>query len=314
MGKIAFLFSGQGAQYVGMGKELYENIAESKAVFDEATKILNLDMKELCFEGPESELNKTENTQPAVLTVSIAALAALKARGIKADITAGFSLGEYSALIYSGALNFADGVELVKKRGKYMQEAVPEGIGAMAAIIGLTKEAVIDICKASAEKGVVEAVNFNCPGQIVVAGEVAAVNRAIELSKEKGAMKAVLLPVSAPFHSSMLSSAADKLKEELKNIHFNNLSIPMFTNLYGDYIKASEDILDILPKQAMNAVLWENIIIKMLEEGVDTFVEIGPGRTLSSFVKKISRKVQTLNVEDLNSLEKTINALKEANS
>lgn len=310
MGKIAFVFSGQGAQYAGMGKELFDNIPASKEVFQKANDALGFDISNLCFEGPDSELNKTENTQPAVLTVSIAALRALQSNGIMADVTAGFSLGEYSALVCSEVISFEDAVALVRKRGKYMTEAVPEGKGTMAAIIGLDKEKVLEVCKNASEVGIVEAVNFNCPGQIVIAGEVEAIEKAAQLALEAGAMKAIRLQVSGPFHSSLLEPAAEKLRTELKSINLGEVKTPILTNVSAAYVSEGKDFYEILPKQAMSAVLWEDIIRKMLEDGVDTFVEIGPGRTLSGFVKKIDRKANILNVEDLKSLNKAIEVLK----
>jgi [acyl-carrier-protein] S-malonyltransferase len=311
MSKIAFIFSGQGAQYAGMGKELFENVPESKEVFLKANEILGYDMAKLCFEGPDSELNKTENTQPSVLTVSIAALRALEGKGIKPYVTAGFSLGEYSALVCSGVLSFEEAVALVRKRGKYMSEAVPEGKGTMAAIIGLDREKVLEVCARASEFGVAEAVNFNCPGQIVIAGEVEAVEKAMEFAKEAGAMKAIRLQVSGPFHSSLLRLASEKLGEELKKLTLKEIQVPILSNINASYISEGKEFYDILPKQAMSPVFWEDIIRKMLEDGVDTFIEFGPGKTLSSFVKKIDRKVSVLNVEDLKSLDKAIETLKQ---
>lgn len=306
MGKIAFIFSGQGAQYPGMGKDLYENFAVSKEVFETATVALGFDVTTLCFEGSQEELNKTENTQPSVLTVSIAALRALESKGIHADVTAGLSLGEYSALVCSGVFKFEDAVKLVKKRGRFMQEAVPAGIGAMAAILGLEIEKVKEACLKASEIGIVEGANFNCPGQIVIAGEVKAVERAAEICKELGAKRAMMLPVSAPFHTSMLAPAGEKLEEELKNIELVKMSIPVITNVTGEYIEDISQIKEILKTQLKSSVMWEQTIRNMIKDGVDTFVEIGPGKTLCGFVKKIDKNLKIVNVEDVASLENAV--------
>jgi len=310
MSKVAFVFPGQGAQYIGMGKELFENIEECKDIFNIADKELDFKLSKLCFEGNIEELNITENTQPAILTVSIAALMALQKYGIKCDVTAGLSLGEYSALVCSGAMNFKDAVKLVKKRGRFMQEAVPVGIGAMAAIIGLEASLVQEACNAAKASGIVEIANLNCPGQIVIAGEIAAVELACHIVKEKGAKRAIILPVSAPFHTSMLKPAAQKLEIELKNISFDDMTIPLMTNVNGDYVKSKDDIKDNLKLQVMSSVLWETIIKRMIKDGVDTFVEIGPGKVLSGFVKKIDRKLTIVNIEDMSSLNKAVELLK----
>ena len=306
MGKIAFIFSGQGAQYPGMGKDLYENYEVSKQVFDAANEALGFDITKLCFEGPQEAINITENTQPCVVTVSIAALKALEAKGIHADVTAGLSLGEYSALICSGVFKFQDAVKLVKKRGRFMQEAVPVGIGAMAAILGLDIDKVKEACKRASEIGIVEGANFNCPGQIVIAGEVKAVERAGEICKELGAKRAMMLPVSAPFHTSMLAPAGEKLAEELEHIELGNMNIPVITNVTGQYVEVVLEVKGILKKQVKSSVLWEQTIRTMIEDGVDTFVELGPGKTLCGFVKKIDKNLKVVNVEDVASLENAV--------
>jgi [acyl-carrier-protein] S-malonyltransferase len=311
MGKIAFIFSGQGAQYVGMGKELYDNITVCKEVFDKADEALGFSISRICFEGPEEELGKTENTQPAILTMSIAAMKALEEQGIFPDCTAGLSLGEYSALVCSGAFDFVDAVKLIKKRGKFMQEAVPAGVGAMAAIIGLKEDAIREVLAKSAHAGIVEAANFNCPGQIVIAGEAKAVETAVENAKDAGALKAVMLNVSGPFHTSMMEPAALKLEKELAEVEVKDMKVPVLTNVTGDFVKDASEIRGTLKKQVMSSVLWEKAINTMLEAGVDTFVEIGPGKALCGFVKKVNRKVTALNVEDLDSLQKAINKIKE---
>lgn len=308
MSKIAFIFAGQGAQYIGMGKELAENIEESREVFNEADRALGFELSKLCFEGTKEELDKTENTQPAVLTTSIACLRALEAKGIKPDVAAGLSLGEYSALVCSGVLEFKTAVQLVRKRGRLMQEAVPLGVGTMAAVLGLDGDMVKAICDESKSFGIVEPANFNCPGQIVIGGEIEAVKIASEKAKEKGG-KVMPLSVSAPFHTSMLKPAAEKLEIELKNIELKEMMVPVITNVTGDFINSISDIKGLLKRQIMSSVLWESTIRKMLEFGVDTFIEFGPGKVLSGFVKKVDRKVTVLNVEDMKSFEKTVEIL-----
>jgi [acyl-carrier-protein] S-malonyltransferase len=309
MGKLAFVFAGQGAQAVGMGKELAENFDVAMKTFDEASEALGFDIKDMIWNGDKETLMITENTQPTIVTMSVAALRVLQEKGIKPDVVAGLSLGEYTAHIASGSMNFADGVRLVKKRGKYMQEEVPVGKGAMAAILALTADQVRECCDEASKVGVCTGANFNCPGQIVVSGEVAAVEKCCELAKEKGAKRAMLLPVSAPFHCSLLTGAGEKLAKELENVEISDMQIPVITNVTADYVASKEDIKPLLIKQVSTSVLWEDTIRKMLADGVDTFVEVGPGKTLSGFIKKITKDVNVYNVEDMASLEKTLEGL-----
>lgn len=310
MGKIAFIFSGQGAQYVGMGREIGESCPASARIFKEANEALGFDMEKMIFESDDETLKITENTQPAIVTTSIACLQPLLEAGIQPDYTAGLSLGEYSAHVLAGTFSFQDAVKLVRKRGKYMQEAVPAGAGTMAAILGLSREDVTEVCEKAKAVGIVEPANFNCPGQITVAGEVEAVNEAMRLATEKGAKRAMLLAVSAPFHCSMLKPAGDKLKVELDTISVNPMKIPVATNVTGGIVASEQDVKDLLVRQVSSSVLWEDCIATLVKEGVDTFVEIGPGKVLSGFVKKIDKNLKALNVEDKASLEATLQALK----
>ncbi|MCI5604200.1 MAG: ACP S-malonyltransferase [Clostridia bacterium] len=309
MGKLAFVFAGQGAQAVGMGKELAENFDVAMKTFDEASEALGFDIKDMIWNGDKETLMITENTQPTIVTMSVAALRVLQEKGIKPDVVAGLSLGEYTAHIASGSMNFEDGVRLVKKRGKYMQEEVPVGKGAMAAILALTADEVRECCEEASKVGVCTGANFNCPGQIVVSGEVAAVEKCCELAKAKGAKRAMLLPVSAPFHCELLIGAGEKLAKELENVEIGDMQIPVITNVTADYVGSKEDIKPLLIKQVSSSVLWEDTIRKMLADGVDTFVEVGPGKALSGFIKKITKDVNVYNVEDMASLEKTLEGL-----
>lgn len=309
--KTAFLFAGQGAQTIGMGKELCENFPIAAQTYEEASDALGFDIQKMIFDGDSETLMITENTQPAILTMSAAALrVAEQELDVKPDVVAGLSLGEYTAHVASGSLAFADAVKLVKKRGKYMQEEVPLGVGTMAAIIGLDADTVREVCETASEKGIAEPANFNCPGQITVAGEIPAVEYACELAKEKGARRAMLLSVSAPFHCSMLKGAGEKLAKELEHVAVSPMRIPLIANVTGDYVKSDAEIKDLLIKQVSHSVLFENSLRLMLDDGVDTFVELGPGKALSGFVKKITKDVTVCNIEDMASLAKTIVSLK----
>ncbi|MBA5851693.1 ACP S-malonyltransferase [Clostridium sp. cel8] len=309
MGKIAFLFSGQGAQYVGMGKELYDNIKSSKEIFETADRVLGFSISNMCFSGPKEDLDETENTQPAILTMSIAALTALNSFGVKADITAGLSLGEYSALVASGVIKFEDAVSLVKKRGRYMQQAVPYGKGAMFAVMGSDISTVNALCKEYSSKGVVEITNLNCPGQIVISGEKEVVEEVAEKLLKTGARRVVRLSVSGPFHTSLMKPAAEKLEKELASISISNFKIPLITNVTGEIVENVNLVKPYLKKQVMSTVYFEKTIRNMINIGVDTFIEVGPGKVLSSFVKKVDRKSTILNVQDMDSLNRTIERL-----
>ena len=307
--KTAFVFPGQGSQKVGMLQDLYNAYPIVKQRFEEADEALGYSISKLCFEGPDTELVKTANTQPAILTASVACYEILKEQGFTPDIVGGHSLGEYSALVAAGVLNFKDAVYVVHKRGEYMQEAVPLGKGAMAAILALPREQVVEICEeVNASVGSVQAVNFNCPGQIVIAGETAAVETAAEKMKEAGAKRAVMLPVSAPFHSRLMEPAALRLKEELDKIQVSDAQIPVVANVTGKILTNANDIKESLVTQAANPVLWEDCVAEMVNFGVTRFVEVGPGKVLTGFTKKINKDMELANVEDIASLEKTLGA------
>lgn len=309
MGKTAFIFAGQGSQYIGMGKSLYETFPVCRHTYEEASDSLGMDLVKLIFEGAKEELDLTENTQPAIVTMTIAALRAVKESGILPEVVAGLSLGEYSALTAADVFRLEQVVPLVRKRGRFMQEAVPEGVGKMCAILGLSEEKIREACQEAKSFGIVEPANFNCPGQIVIGGENRAVEEAARLAKEKGAMKTIELAVSAPFHTSMLKPAADRLKQELEEIQLGSFTVPLVNNVEADYVTDTGRVKDLLYRQVMSSVLWEQSIRRMLTEGITTFVEIGPGKTLSGFIRKIDRGLKVYNVEDVASLESTVKAL-----
>ena len=311
MSKLAFVFPGQGAQKVGMGKDFFDNYDVAKKMFKEADEALGYSIMKMCFEGPEEDLKLTANTQPAILTISCIANEILKENGVQPEITGGHSLGEYSALVAAGVLKFQDAVALVHKRGAYMQEAVPVGEGGMAAIIGVAREKIVEICQSVSAESPVQAVNFNCPGQIVIAGATRGVELAVEELKAAGAKKAVILPVSAPFHSTLMKPAAEKLAVELDKVTLSDAKIPVVANVNAQVLTKAEDIKASLVAQAASPVLWEDCVAKMKEFGADVLLEAGPGKTLCGFNRRIDKSIKSLNVEDVESLEKSLDYFKE---
>ena len=299
MGKIAYIFPGQGAQKAGMGKDFYENCALSREIYEKSSQLLGFSMEELCFEEND-RLDITEYTQAALVTTSVAMLAQIEEMGYTPDVTAGLSLGEYCALVSCKAMTFEDAVKVVRQRGILMQEAVPLGQGAMAAVLGMTADQtdqVVDPIDG------VEVANYNCPGQIVISGKTDAVQTACQALKEAGAKRTVPLKVSGPFHSSMLAGAGKKLGEVLEPVVLTEHSIPYVTNVTASYVEGTEEIKDLLVRQVSSSVRWQQSVENMIAAGVDRFVEIGPGKTLASFVKKISREVSVYNVNTWESLE-----------
>lgn len=307
---LAFVFSGQGSQYIGMAQDICSHYKESADIFDKASEALGFDLAKMVFSGDEETLKITENTQPAIITASIACLQPLLIEGINAEYAAGLSLGEYSAHVYSGTFTFTDAVKLVRKRGKFMQEAVPVGAGAMSAIIGLNREIVFEVCTLAGEAGIVAPANFNCPGQIVISGEVKAVEKASAIALEKGAKRVIPLAVSAPFHCSLLIPAGEKLREELDNVEIHQMNVNVLANVTGDIVTSEEYVKESLIKQVSHCVLWEDCVNTMIKRGVDTFVEIGPGNVLSGFIRRTDKSVNVFNVEDMDSLRTVIHALK----
>ena len=312
MSKLAFLFPGQASQYPGMGRDLAENFPESRAVFEEADAALGFSISKLCFEGSEEALKQTENQQPSILTVSVAAYRALEARGIAPDFVAGHSLGEYSAVVAAGALEFSAAVKLVRRRGQYMQEAVPAGEGAMAAILGLSLADVAEVCKKAAAGEVVAPANLNSPEQTVIAGNAAAVKRAVEIASQLGAKRAVILAVSAPFHSSLLMPAQQRLEVDLRAEAFGPLRFPVITNVDAEAVTSGEEARNALIRQVTMPVRWLESVREMIDQGVTIFVEVGPGKVLSGLLRQIDRSVRCLNVEDAASLRSTIDKIAQA--
>lgn len=308
MGKIGFVYAGQGSQVVGMGKSFYDNYQVAKDVFDQID--LDIDVKKLCFEGPIEELSKTSNTQPCMVAVAVVATKLLKENGINPDYVAGLSLGEYSALNAAGVLDDQTAINLVRFRGQAMEEAAAGIESKMIAIIGLDRDLLNEAINEASELGVVSIANYNCPGQLVIGGEAKAVTKASELALEKGARRAIPLNTSGPFHTKLLEAASVKLKERFETVTFNEMKVPVIFNSTAKELAEDTTVAKMLEKQVMSSVYFEDSIRYMIANGVDTIIEIGPGKVLSGFVRKIDRKIKTYQVEDQASLEKTLAGLK----
>ncbi len=306
MTRIAFVFPGQGSQAVGMGRDL----GAASPRWDAASAALGFDLKKLVFEGPEADLTLTANTQPAILATSIVALDALTAAGMHCQFVAGHSLGEYSALVAAGAIDFSDAVRTVRARGQFMQEAVPAGEGAMAAVLGLDRALVAQACDEAKDAGPVQLANLNGPGQTVIAGATAAVKKAADLAKAQGARRAVLLPVSAPFHSALLAPAAERLATVLRDLRFRDLHVPLVTNVDADLLTEGARVAETLVRQVTSPVRWEDVVLRLAKEGVTVCVEVGPGKVLSGLIRRIAPEMQVLNVEDRASLQATLGAVR----
>lgn len=300
MGKTAFIFPGQGAQYIGMGRDFYEQVPVGREMFDLASKAANLDVAALCFEENE-KINITEYTQIAMLAMEAAVLKAVEEKGFKPDMAAGLSLGEYGALVAAGVMSEEDAFRVVRKRGMYMQEAVPKG-GAMTAVLGLGADAIEKVCEET--EGIVSIANYNCPGQIVITGQADAVNKAAQTLSEAGAKRCIPLNVSGPFHSIMLKEAGEKLGEVLEETEIHDIRLPYLANVTADYVADKEQVKPLLMQQIASPVRWQQSVERMIADGVDNFVEIGPGKTLSGFMRKINRDVKVINIEKVEDLKK----------
>lgn len=311
MKKIGFIFPGQGCQYVGMGKDLYENFQQAKDVFDKANIILNRDIANLCFNGPIEEITSTENNQVAVVTVSMATLEVLRSHGIEAEAMAGLSLGEYSALIGSGVITLDEGLEVVRKRGLFMKEDSENTKGAMAAVIGGSIEDIEAVCECLKSKGIIDIANYNCPNQSVISGEEHLIDEAIELLKEKKVKRCVKLPVSGAFHTDLMKESAKKLRITLNNIAIRGAGTVIIPNVTGEPLKDCENLLELLENQVNSSVQWQKTIESMMAMGINTFIEVGPGKSLSGFITKIDKDAKVFNVEDRKSLENTLKKLEE---
>lgn len=303
MGKLAFVFPGQGSQCVGMGKDLYDQFPEARAIFDKADEILGMPLSRVCFEGPEEDLKLTSNTQPALFTTSVACLSLLTKNKIKPDVTAGHSIGEYAALVAAGAVSFEDGLRLVQKRARLMMDAGAANPGTMAAIIGLDSDAVRKVCESVSEAGIVDVANYNSPGQVVISGEVAAVEAASIAAKEAGAKKIMPLNVSGAFHSRLMASASEALRNELGNTNFKDSQVPVIANVTADYVHTADEIRDALATQIAGSVRWDESLLRMAADGVTRFVEVGSGKVLSGLIKRTLKDVEIRNVGDSASLE-----------